>query len=155
MGNNIVLTIVTSLITGVISSVLTYLGTRAKIRLELIAKYDEKLRTSRFEVYQELWTILKPLSKRRAPTITYQIIDDLSESIDTWYFDRGGIYLTDKGREVYFGLREVMREMLDERTEKNNGAEIRADRLAELLEKGSLLRTRLMQDAGTGREPFV
>ena len=152
-----VVPLISGLVAGVISSVLTYFGIRSKIRLDLTAEYDKELRTSRLEVYKTLWTLLKPLARfSRESPLTYQLVKETSEKMRNWYFDTGGIYLSRQSRDPYFKMKEAMQGIIDDASlvqrvdEPLSGAYIKA-----VLSSGTKLRKSLADDIGTRRGPFV
>jgi hypothetical protein len=88
---------------GLISAVITFFVTRAKVRLDLTAEYDRKLRSERLDAYRDLFKSLKPLARYSPESpLTYQIIRNTSEELRDWYFDTGGIYLSKESRTPYF-----------------------------------------------------
>ena len=57
--NDTVLSLLTGLIPGAITAVVTYFATFARARLDLTIEYDKELRQKRLEAYRELWKRLK------------------------------------------------------------------------------------------------
>lgn len=138
---------------GMVSAIITHLSTRAKIRLDLAAEYDKKLQESRLETYKELWAMLEPLARYgRDESVTYAVIRSISDKTRSWYFQRGGIFLTERSRKPYFKWKEVMQPVLDARDTANQ-PDLAIDRkqLELILAAGSALRTALSDDIGTKR----
>src|SRR5688572_2484830 len=103
-------------VAGLLSAVITYFSTRGKIRLELAAEYDKNLQENRLATYKELWAMLEPLAQYgRDQPVTYAVIRSISTDTRTWYFQKGGIYLTERSRKPYFAWKKVMQEVLDDR----------------------------------------
>lgn len=75
---------------AVASGVLTYVGTRRKLSLD----YDADLRERRIKAYKDLWKRLEPLSKYVPATFSEADANDLAESMRTWYFRTGGLFLS-------------------------------------------------------------
>lgn len=112
---DILASLLTGLVAGAISAVVTYFATRSKIRLDLAVENDKKLRDERLKVYKDLWKLLKPLARFSPETpLSYQIIKDTSEKMRDWYFDEGGIYLSKESRKPYFDLKKSLQRIIDE-----------------------------------------
>jgi len=140
-------------VAGIASAILTYFSTRAKIRLDLAAEYDKKLQEERLSVYKELWGMLEPLSRYgREKEITHALLTEISNQTRRWYFQTGGIYLTELSREPYFNWKKALQKLLDD---ENLSAQpekaIEESRLENVISAGSRLRTSLSDDIGTKR----
>jgi hypothetical protein len=134
------------LLTGV---VLALLGSRQRLEVE----YDIDLRKHRIEAYQALWKILEPLAYYSPPSaVTYAVARDLSQALRSWYFEVGGLFLSEGSRDAYFdlqkGLGGVIKEPLDARYRPLGPR--RFDRLRSL---ASTLRTASTQDVATRVKP--
>ena len=134
------------LLTGV---VLALLGSRQRLEVE----YDIELRKHRIEAYQALWKILEPLAYFSPPSaVTYAVARDLSQALRSWYFEVGGLFLSEGSREAYFdlqkGLGGVIKEPLDARYRPLGPR--RFERLRSL---ASTLRTASTQDVATRVKP--
>src|SRR5713101_8317869 len=100
--NNTWLSLLTGLISGAITAVVTYFATLSKARLELTIEYDKGLRENRLAAYQELWKRLKPLAPYSPEKpITHDVVKDTSEKMRDWYFEVGGIFLSSESRGPY------------------------------------------------------
>lgn len=154
---SLIIPLITGLIAGVVSAILTYFGTRSKIHLDLMAEYDKELHTSRLEAYQELWKLLEPLAPYSPPApVTYEVIKDMSRKMREWYFERGGIFLSGESREPYFELKKSMRAVINsESLKENKDAEIDVQTLIDLQNQGHDLRGKLAEDIGTRNISFV
>jgi hypothetical protein len=134
------------LLTGV---VLALLGSRQRLEVE----YDIELRKHRIEAYQALWKILEPMAYYSPPSaVTYAVASDLSQALRSWYFEVGGLFLSEGSREAYFdlqkGLGGVIKEPLDARYRPLGPR--RFERLRSL---ASTLRTASTQDVATRVKP--
>ena len=138
---------------GLASAIVTHFATRAKIRLDLAAQYDKQLQESRLEKYIELWGMLEPLARYgRSSPVTCSVIRSISDQSRTWYFQKGGIYLTKRSRKPYFQWKEVMQPVLDDLNLAGApDREIDKARLDPILAAGHALRTALSDDIGTKR----
>jgi hypothetical protein len=138
---------------GVVSAVLTHFSTRAKIRLDLAAAYDKKLQETRLEAYLKLWGMLEPLARYgREQPVTHAVLRDVSSKSRAWYFQTGGIYLTQASRDPYFRWKELMQPLLDSpKYSQRPDVAIDAAELAPVIAAGSVLRTSLSDDIGTKR----
>lgn len=137
---------------GLVSAVVTYLSTRAKVRLDLAAEYDKDLQESRLECYKELWAMLEPLARYGCvEKVTYTVIRSISDKSRTWYFQRGGIYLTERSRKPYFKWKASMQPVLDSTNFANHPDTEITSQLEPILMAASTLRTALSEDIGTKR----
>ena len=136
-------------------AILTYLTAILKFRKELEADFDKELRDHRLKVYEELWRLLEALARYDLPKpLTPKVLHELSVSMRKWYFEKGGLYLSDNTRDVYFGLKEAVKRILsDQRLDVNN--EIPQHQSQAILAQASLLRAWLTRDVKTRRSPAV
>lgn len=148
-------------VAGVVSAVITYFGTRAKIRLDVAAQYDKTLQDARLKAYIELWAMMEPLARYAADPLTPDAIRDVHDRSRSWYFKVGGIYLTEPSREPYFYWKRQMQEFLDADAQtpaadltdedRKARAEASAEKINKIVHAGSRLRTSLSDDIGTKR----
>jgi hypothetical protein len=147
IGVTLLSSIVTALITAIVTA---YLATR-RLREELQGKYDTDLRDKRLKVYSELWKSLEPLAKYSPPgPVTSNVVAQLSRSLRAWYFDLGGIYLSEAARDAYFKLQEAL---VASANGNGAGTDEPLDPVAygAIYDRGSRLRTSLAYDIGTRR----
>ena len=152
-----VLSLLTGLIAGAITAVVTYFATLAKARLDLSIEYDKELRQERLAVYQDLWKRLKPLARYSVERpLTRQVVRATSDSMRDWYFDVGGIYLSQRTRGPYFDLKEAMQLVIDSPEWRKEPDQVLPDQtLQPLLKCGSALREALSNDIGTRQQSFL
>jgi hypothetical protein len=138
-------------VAGILSAIVTYFSTRAKIHLDLAAEYDKQLQESRLEAYKQLWPMLEPLARYgRAQPVTPAVLRSISDQTRTWYFQAGGIYLTQRSRRPYFRWKAAMQPLLDDpELQARPEDPIPLTRLEAVIDAGSALRTRLSDDIGT------
>jgi len=149
--------LVTALLSGIISSALTYFSTRSKIRLEMTVDYDKDLHNKRLELYKQLWPKTKPLAEfTRESPLTYDIVKAVAEETRDWYFDQGGIYLSKRSRKPYFRLKSLLQNVLDDKTlEREPSRTIGKPRTAAILAAARNLRTSLADDIRARRGPWL
>jgi hypothetical protein len=136
---------------AVVSGALTYVGTKRKLSLD----YDADLRERRINAYQDLWKRLEPLSKYVPPTFSHAVVNDLAESMRTWYFRDGGLFLSTAARNDYFALQDILKRITtDGWGWATPGKEKLTTEAREILRTyGSRLRTGLTLDVGTRSRP--
>jgi Zn-dependent oligopeptidase len=121
---------------------------------DLQAKYDETLHNSRITTYQNLWGRLQVLAKyARSEPVTPSRLRKLSVDLREWYFDVGGLFLSDNSRDQYFALQdaivaELKRNFADDK-------EVDDDSFETLRLAGSGLRDHLSSDLGSRKAPRV
>lgn len=84
---------------------------------KLAGEIDLDLRTRRIAVYAELWEATAVLPKwPRAQGVTYEQLEAFSNTLMTWYFHKGGMYLseTTHGRS-YSPLQDALASVLKDR----------------------------------------
>jgi hypothetical protein len=81
----------------------------AKLRTDLQQQTARDLLTKRFDSYSRLWSKLRPLAIYADDPLTAEKIETLSKHLADWYFSTdGGLFLTVRCREFYFGLQDVL-----------------------------------------------
>ena len=64
--------------------------------------------------YEELYRILKPFARYDLPeTITIDTLKHITVAMRDWYFDAGGLYLTERARGPYFELKAAILNVTD------------------------------------------
>ena len=149
--------LVIGLVSGVISSILTYFGTRSKIRLDMTVEYDKALHDKRLALYKELWPKTKPLPRfEQHFALTYNTIMKVAAETRDWYFNEGGIYLSKHSRKPYFDLKEQLQRVLDnKKLEATPDAKIDTKTCKAIIKAASRLRTSLADDIRTRRGPWL
>lgn len=138
---------------ALLSSVVTYAGTRSKLALD----YDADLRQKRIDVYTDLWGRLEPLSKYVPPT-TFRVaeVKQLAESLQAWYFGTGGLFLSMAARGEYLALQDTLQRISDGWGWEESGEERLIPAVREYVRvQGSRLRTSLTRDVATRTRPKV
>lgn len=134
-----------------LGGVATWLTTRWQLRKELEYGYDRELRTERVAVYKELWKLSERLPRyysRGNPTGL-----DLEQTIENfhrWFFEVGGLFLSDEARAAYFAMMNCLRETAQRN--RDRGAISDDDAIA-LYDVAENLRIKLTSDVGASRAP--
>ena len=149
--------LITGLVSGVISSALTYFSTRSKIRLDMRVEYDKSLHEKRLDLYKQLWPKTAPLA-RYAPhvVLTYNVVKAVSADMRDWYFNEGGIFLSKRSRKPYFALKKQIQHVMDDVTLAEEPDKQIGGRERDLiLAAASRLRTSLADDIRTRTGPWL
>jgi hypothetical protein len=145
-----VTTVGISIITAVVTAVLAVTGTYLTTRRDLQLKFDESLRDLRIGAYKELWEHLGQLAKYGRPeALSKSQAQTLRDSLRAWYFQAGGLVLSNSTRQDYFTMLDGL-ELVISRPE--NIISDQDDEFLRIL--GSRLRTAMTRDVGT-RRTFV
>jgi hypothetical protein len=148
---DVLLSLVASILTGLVTAYFT----SRKVREDLEAKYDTDLRDRRLKVYAELWKLLEPLAKYSPPgPVTPRVLGQLSRALRSWYFDTGGLYLSEPARDAYFALQGALVAAVGT-GEAEIDVELDPDAFEAIRKAGSDLRTHLAGDIGTRRRLMV
>ena len=146
-----VVAVTSSLASAVVGGALTYVTAVLKIRRDLAARYDADLRRDRITVYKQLWSKLEPLAKYApAKALTCDDAHGLASALRSWYFEEGGLFLSEPARNAYFGLQEALKIVGG-----HSKHPLPDPMLAILMERGSELRTQLTRDVGTRAQPML
>jgi hypothetical protein len=149
-------TVLASVISGLAGVVASYVGIQWKIKKDLEAKFDASLRALRLQAYPPLWGLVKPLALFGRDG--YPGINDLvtlSKSLRDWYFDQGGLYLSETSRNAYFGLQRSLGVLAASDNWSNESLNnLDPETFEHLRLIASRLRTMLTLDVGT-RNPFT
>jgi hypothetical protein len=155
MDIEIVKTIVAGLFGLVSGAVLAYLGAVLKFRKDLEAEYDKDLREKRIETYQTLWSHLQLLARYDRPKpLNRKTLKELTVAMHKWYFETGGLYLSEDTRKDYFDLKKIIKDILESGKYRGDEALDPPD-LPLILEKASLLRAQLTRDIGTRKSSAI
>ena len=145
-----VITGVFGIITG---GLLTYVSAILKFRKDLEADYDKDLRSQRIRVYRDLWKRLELVARYDRPKpLNTETLRELTESMRVWYFEKGGLYLSEAARAAYFNLKDSIQKAL----QLPAGArEFEESDIPKVLKDASLLRAQLTKDVGTRKSSPV
>ena len=141
-------------LSAVVSALLTYLSISVQVRKDLEAKYDIDLRNQRLNVYKELWQLLEPLAKYARPgPFTSSVAEGLLQVLRRWYFETGGLFMSENTRNAYFALMDNLRTFAEDHS-RSAEVPLCESELELLLANGSTLRTNMAQDVGSRRAPM-
>jgi hypothetical protein len=141
-----------SVLSVVMTALFGLLTNRQKFREDLQAKYDATIHEQRTAVYLPLWKKLELLARFAPPeTVTMKRLDELSTTLREWFFDKGGLYLSDESRQAYLNLQETIthvrnREISDRGVDESS--------LRRIQDKASALRASLSKDIGSRKVSF-
>lgn len=130
---------------------------KEKYRREMRLEYDRSLRTSRFTAYPLLWqsTGLLPQYAREA-AVTYAALHDLSVAMRKWYFDAGGMYLTESSKTAYFAVQEEIAGVLSPVPSAGWAHTVLPSEVYETVRRRcSTLRSAMVADVGTRAESDI
>lgn len=146
------------LLTFVLGLVSAYLAARWKAHKDLEADYDRDLRAARIAGYRELWKLLEPLARYAPPApLTTAVAVALANDLRHWYFQTGGLFLSDDSRDAYFVLQEALGLTIAPPADGRlvDAGALPPELAAPLLKAGSALRTATAHDVGTRRTSAV
>jgi hypothetical protein len=149
MGKDILVAIVTGLL-GIISGALVaYVSAVLKFRKDLEAEYDKDLRNQRINVYKDLWRRLDLVARYDRPKpLNASTLQELTVSMRQWYFEIGGLYLSEESRKTYFDFKKTIEKLLKS-SKYEAGELLNPQDTTIVLDQASLLRARLTKDVGT------
>ena len=127
-------------------------------RRSLVLQFDGELRRDRLQAYTALWALLEPLNRYGpAPKrLTLVQVERLAADLTRWYFQVGGIYLSEPARNDYFALQDALDRARAALREADDDVEaIEGGAFESLRQRGSGLRTSLTRDVGTRKQLMV
>ncbi len=130
-------TVVAAALTGFV----TYRIARWNMRKDL----ELELRRQRLDAFKKLWALSQPLAKYgRSEPVTPAVITQLSQDLRRWYFEEGGMFLSDASRDSYFAFQESLKQAIEL---KQGSEQISLDdaTFETLRKKGSELRSTLRE----------
>ena len=115
---------------------------------KLESEYDLDLRIKRIEAYKQLWSEQYLLRMHSVPdNITYKELEGLVRRLTAWYYEVGGIYLTETSQKIYetfiCELEKIIFKAPQDKKEKIK------DDLKNIRCLASVFRTNLCKDTGT------
>jgi hypothetical protein len=89
-------------------------GERKKQLSELSILRDQELRKERLKEYRELWSRTQAIALYAPDPLTYEGLPHFAEKLREWYFERGGLLLSEKARDRYFALIDAVERVAEE-----------------------------------------
>jgi hypothetical protein len=133
---------------ALVTGLLTYFVTVWKVRRDLQVEYDQSLRDDRIKAYAGLWARTRPLSRYSPEVVDKDRCQELLDEFSDWYYEEGGIYLSEAARDYYFTFMDVLKKLSE------LDAEVTAAHRRTLFASASSLRTRITDDVGTRDAPL-
>lgn len=122
---------------------------------DLQAEADNDLRKERLQAYEDLWKLLPVLARYDRPKpLNAATLQELTAAMRDWYFDKGGLFLTEESRPAYFKLKDAIAEALESLKDQPE-KELDDAQVSSLAESASDLRTRLATELGTRKSTFA
>lgn len=91
----------------------------AAIKME--STIDLNLRELRITAYGDLWRATSILPRwPRSQEVTYNRLRQFSVDMRSWYFEKGGVYLSERSVRAYSELQETIWQVLDSVKNENN-----------------------------------
>jgi hypothetical protein len=113
------------------------------------AGVDEDLRSQRLELYPKLWSATAAVSRWPRVDVTRGSLEELHRDLRTWYYARGGLFLSESARARYGDVQELIATLL---THTGGPADVLVpDGYTALMNTASALRTALTEDLDTRR----
>ena len=133
--------VVSAIVAGSVSLLVSTVVAAWAQRKKLESDYDAALRGERLAEYRKLWQLMEPIGWYGRHEVTAETAKKLLADLDHWYFEGGGLLLSDIS---YQSFEELLR-ALDQ-----------YDGLPEHLRPaGSKLRTSLAYDIGGRKRPLL
>lgn len=113
------------------------------------AGVDEVLRSQRLALYPKLWSATAAMSRWPRADITRGSLDELHRALRSWYYAKGGLFLSELAQKRYSDVQELIATLL---THTGDPADVLvSDEYTALMNTASALRTALTQDLDTRR----
>ena len=133
--------VLSAIIAGAVSLLISTLVAAWAQRRKLESDYDAALRAERLAEYRRLWQLMEPIGWYGKHEITAKTTKKLLADIDHWYFEGGGLLLSDVSYQSFEELQRAL--------DKYDGL---PDHLRPV---GSKLRTALAYDIGGRKRPLL
>jgi hypothetical protein len=96
-----------------------------------------------------------PLAKYATPRpFSVAVAKDLTQTLTSWYFESGGLFLSERTRHAYFAVQETLKAICEDRALELHQP-ITGVRYEAIRKKGSTLRTQMTLDVGTRKRPLT
>ncbi len=137
----------------------TVLGALVNGALATRAKVNEEMRQLRLDSYPLLWQLTSSFSRWPRITNTYADLDEFHRWLRSWYYESGGLHLSQNSRARYGDVQELMAAHLGapegQTTPVQPQGPVPDEVYGGLLEACSALRTALTEDLESRRQRSV
>lgn len=140
----------TELVSALIGLVVGIVGTYVKTLLDNRAAVGEELRGARLVPYKELWKSTVLLSVWPRWPLTRGELQDLHVRLRGWYYETGGLYLSETARARYGDVQGLIAAVL--RSPAGDGDRIADGDYDDLMDTCSALRTAMTEDLESRRQ---
>ncbi len=117
-------------------------------------KVVEGLRTLRLHVYPSVWRRTSVLSRWPHTNVSYAGLERLHLDLRTWYYNVGGLYLSENARARYGDLQELLAAHLRS-VQGQPAAAISPATYADLSQVASVFRSALTEDLDSRRQRSI
>jgi hypothetical protein len=149
----------TPLIIALVGVAGTVLGAFVNGALATRAKVNDEMRQLRLESYPLLWQLTSRFARWPRMTNTYADLDELHRWLRSWYYEAGGIHLSENSRARYGEVQELVAAHLGGPQREAIAAQppgpISGDVYAGLRDACSALRTALTEDLESRRQRLL
>lgn len=146
MSRDVTLAVAAPLLGLVTAAVLALINNWINVR----AGVDENLRTQRLKQYPALWGATAAVSRWPSVVVSRSSIEDLHRTLRSWYYEQGGLFLSEQARARYGDVQELIAAYLA--AEDGDMTDVLApSSYTDLMDTASTLRTALTQDLDTRR----
>jgi hypothetical protein len=114
--------LVTTIISGLVGAFTGLLAAYVKNRIDYQHEIRSDLWNKRYNAYTKIWKMTQAIPRwPKNDSLTYQQLVDLSVGFQEWYFNDGGILLSESGREKYGTMQEGITNILNhQKTERSS-----------------------------------
>lgn len=116
------------------------------------ARTGEELRERRMQAYPPVWRETSALSRYPAADVTWADLKELHLAFRSWYFTTGGLYLSDRSRDRYGEVQELLGAYLYKHREGDPAGRVDAADYEGIAETCSVFRTAMTEDLATRRQ---
>jgi hypothetical protein len=138
----------------VVGGLVTFLSTRAQLRVEAAHAYDRSLRDLRLPHYQALFHLTESLPREwGAPGAPHRAeLLTIRQNFHAWYFSdvAGGLFLSQAAREAYFAVANELQSVAGSLADDSAALDEPSSR--SLRAKASALRHQLAADLGVAEQ---
>jgi len=122
------------------------LGAMIKNWYDYKAMVYRSLWEKRYETYKRMFSLtgILPLYPEKAK-VTYEQLIKAGKEMRDWYFEEGGLLLTEQSRHFYFEVQRKIREVVNTRTKESRSQYV-TDDYDTMQQKFSDLRTEMTND---------